>query len=458
MASSSRRRGVAVRSTGSAERWAAGSASPSAAARGSGGLGVNSHFDSGNIEVLDLSDPGDVRLAIIKDPYCETDATAHAQWFNFRVTGARGVPLTLHITNAGACSYPAAWEGYAACASHDLDAWFRVPTAYDAATGVLTIRHTPGADSIRYSYFPVYNFHRHMLLVSRMQTRPRVRLVMLAETLDGHDLDVLMLGEPGPGKRVVWIVARQHPGETQSEWFAEGLLERLTDPHDAVSRALLDGAVFYVVPNACPDGTWRGHLRTNAAGVNLNRAWDAPREDEAPEVFHIRRLMDDTGVDMLVDVHGDEEIPACFIAGAEGIPGWTGRLAGLQAKFSAAFSRASPDFQTKLGYEVDAPGQADMRICSNQARRAPPRRVPTPPPPPSCRRRRRRGRRRRADAAAPQIAQRFDCLAVTLEMPFKLTAADAGDPAGPGWGPERAKRFGGAMLGAVLDVLPDLRP
>ncbi len=29
-------------------------------------------------------------------------------------------------------------------------------------------------------------------------------------------------GEPGPDRRQVWIVARQHPGESMAEWFMEG--------------------------------------------------------------------------------------------------------------------------------------------------------------------------------------------------------------------------------------------
>lgn len=33
---------------------------------------------------------------------------------------------------------------------------------------------------------------------------------------------------------------------------------------------------------------------------------------------------------MLVDVHGDEELPYCFIAGSEGIPGWSDRMAMMQ--------------------------------------------------------------------------------------------------------------------------------
>jgi murein tripeptide amidase MpaA len=55
-------------------------------------------------------------------------------------------------------------------------------------------------------------------------------------------------------------------GESMAEWFADGLLERLTDKHDAIARHLLRDACVYVMPNVNPDGTWRGHLRTNAAG------------------------------------------------------------------------------------------------------------------------------------------------------------------------------------------------
>jgi murein tripeptide amidase MpaA len=53
-----------------------------------------------------------------------------------------------------------------------------------------------------------------------------------------------------------------------AEWFADGLLERLTDKHDAIARHLLRDACVHVMPNVNPDGTWRGHLRTNAAGAS----------------------------------------------------------------------------------------------------------------------------------------------------------------------------------------------
>jgi murein tripeptide amidase MpaA len=43
-----------------------------------------------------------------------------------------------------------------------------------------------------------------------------------------------------------------------AEWFAEGLLERLTaDSRDAEVAALLASAVLFIVPNMCPDGSVR---------------------------------------------------------------------------------------------------------------------------------------------------------------------------------------------------------
>ena len=53
----------------------------------------------------------------------------------------------------------------------------------------------------------------------------------------------------------------------------------------------------------------------------------------------------------------------------QGIPSFNEPMAELGKRFLRAFERATPDFQAKLGYEVDAPGQADMTIASNAVRR-----------------------------------------------------------------------------------------
>jgi murein tripeptide amidase MpaA len=36
----------------------------------------------------------------------------------------------------------------------------------------------------------------------------------------------------GGKKRVVWIIARQHPGESMASWWMEGFVRRLLDAQD----------------------------------------------------------------------------------------------------------------------------------------------------------------------------------------------------------------------------------
>ena len=48
-------------------------------ATNSKGLYINSNFDSGNIDVVDISDKSNIQLSIHEDPYCEVDERAHFQ-------------------------------------------------------------------------------------------------------------------------------------------------------------------------------------------------------------------------------------------------------------------------------------------------------------------------------------------------------------------------------------------
>ena len=96
-----------------------------------------------------------------------------------------------------------------------------------------------------------------------------------------------------------------------------------------MARLLRREATFHIVPNMNPDGSRRGHLRTNAVGINLNREWHDPSLEKSPEVFLVRRAMVEVGVDFAMDVHGDEAIAAVFLAGFEGIPSITERQSTL---------------------------------------------------------------------------------------------------------------------------------
>ncbi|MEL6112147.1 MAG: M14-type cytosolic carboxypeptidase [Pseudomonadota bacterium] len=382
-------------------------------------LSISSAFDGGNIAVIEAETPQTIRLAIEKDAHSD-----FYQWFYFRMTGARGEACEIKLENAGGASFTPGWNNYRAVASYDRDSWFRVDTDY--TDGTLTITHTPQSDCVWFAYFAPYSMERHHDLMGELTGLDGVEISVLGHTLDGQPLDLVTLREPASeamaaakDKLNLWITARQHPGETMAQWWIEGFLGRLTDRNDPVAAALLRRANFHVVPNMNPDGSRRGHLRTNAAGINLNREWHEPTLEKSPEVFYVRNKMDETGVDFALDVHGDENLPYNFIAGAEGTPGFDDVATDRLATFKKTLAAITPDFQTKFGYPVSKPGTANLAICTNQ------------------------------------MAARFGCLAMTLEMPFKDTA-DTPDR-DFGWSPERCKRLGEAHLDAIYRCLDILR-
>ena len=133
--------------------------------------------------------------------------------------------------------------------------------------------------------------------------------------------------------------------------------------------------------------------------------------------------MDRTGVDFAMDVHGDEAIAANFLAGFEGIPSWKqAQQDAVRRVQRRRWSRVSPDFQTDKGYEVAAPGKANLSMST------------------------------------AQLAERFGAVSMTLEMPFKDNA-DLPDPV-YGWSPDRCRLLARACLDALhamIDELADYR-
>lgn len=376
-------------------------------------IAISAAFDGGNIAIMRAERADDIELTIPRD-----NLSDFFQWFHFKLAGARGEDCVIRITGLQKSAYPDGWPGYRAVVSEDRVNWRRTGTDYDkdAGGGTLTIRVTPTRDNIWIAYFAPYSMERHHDLVARIGGAPGVRAEVIGKTLDGQDMDMLTMGE---GPINLWFTARQHPGETMAEWWMEGALERLVDAADPVACALRKQATLRIIPNMNPDGSRRGHLRTNAVGVNLNREWAAPSPERSPEVLCVLQRMDTARPDFALDVHGDESIPNNFIAGFEGIPSVTdAQLARLKA-YLEILKRISPDFQTEQGYAASAPGKANLTM------------------------------------ATTALAERFGCLSMTLEMPFK-DAAIAPDPV-HGWSPERSKTLGRDCLAACLEILPQLR-
>lgn len=365
---------------------------------------IFSNFESGNIHVVAANTPDDIQLTIPAD-----NQTEIAQWFHFRLESQPQQQHSFKILGLAKSAYPEGWQDYDVVASYDREEWFRIPAEFDGDT--LSFNVMPEYRSMYFAYFAPYSYDRHQDLLHGAQTHHRCQLETLGVTLDNNDISILTIGEPAEGKKNIWITGRQHPGETMAEWFIEGLLSRLLDETDTVGRALLDTAVFHIVPNMNPDGSIRGHLRTNAIGVNLNREWQTPSMERSPEVFLVRERMLATGVDMFLDIHGDEAIPYNFVAGSEGLPSYNEHIAELENTFKQALLTITPEFQDEIGYDKDEPGTANLTVGSNW------------------------------------VGEQFKCLSYTVEMPFKDHISHADELYG--WSPERSIAFGQDTLSAI---------
>jgi murein tripeptide amidase MpaA len=164
-----------------------------------------------------------------------------------------------------------------------------------------------------------------------------------------------------------------------------------------------------------PDGSIEGNLRTNFAGVDLNRSWLNPDKSKSPESFYIKEKMKEIGVDLFLDIHGDEDIPYAFIAGAEGNPSYNEKLANRDTAFRKAFANATDDFCIENGYDADLPGEGDLNIAANQ------------------------------------IGELFNCLSLTIEMPF--TDNKFQPDRRYGWSPKRSIALGEAVLSPILNAV-----
>jgi murein tripeptide amidase MpaA len=340
---------------------------------------ISHNFDSGSIAVIDTKDINNIQLELTTD---NNDNTM--QWFHFRCHTNAGLNHTIRILNAGDSSFSRAWNNYQALASYDKINWFRVPTQF--INNQLVINYTPTKDEISYAYFTPYDYARQQTFIKQVQQFEQCQHTQLANTIDNNSIDLLTIGKPDIDKKAIWIIARQHPGETMAQWFTEGLVNHLLS-QDNSSRQLLEKAVFYIVPNMNPDGSIKGNHRTNSHGLNLNRQWQNPSKTLCPEVYYVQEKMAQTGVDLLLDIHGDEEIPYNFIMPAKN----SCQIAAQGKQFKSNFMTATKEFQIEIDYDTFQNKQS--RCCGTTCGGKP-------------------------DTASKYVTNTFGCLALVLEMPF----------------------------------------
>ena len=86
------------------------------------------------------------------------------------------------------------------------------------------------------------------------------------------------------------VSSRVHPGESPSSFVFNGFLSFILRPDDPRAQVLRKKFVFKLIPMLNPDGVARGHYRTSARGLNLNRFYLNPDRALHPSIFAARSV------------------------------------------------------------------------------------------------------------------------------------------------------------------------
>lgn len=115
----------------------------------------------------------------------------------------------------------------------------------------------------------------------------------IGKTVGNNPIEVLTitdtLEKKPDNRKIIVIMARQHPGETQGSLVCEGVMTFLVSKK---AEWLRKNFVFKIIPMVNPDGVIFGNYRSNLMGFDLNRKWDVYDKDGCfPEVRSIKEYI-----------------------------------------------------------------------------------------------------------------------------------------------------------------------
>lgn len=299
-------------------------------------LAFSACFESGNLALAKSDSPTSYTLLLDFD----VNTSGYTQWFYFAVRGGyQGHRVTFRIANMSKAESlfsndrgmrPVVWSEKASrgwergCSdvSYYPNEHRRTNAHGEHSSVYYTLEFSYtfefNEDTVFFAYHYPYTYTYLQDFIAWLLGHPYISRFLhrgtLCRTIGGLTCDILEIGEDEPSKPLAVVTARVHPGESNSSWMVQGLLQFLCSP-DAEAQALRDACTWLVVPMLNPDGVVQGNYRCGLAGADLNRAFQNPHRALHPTVWHLKERLRGRRIDVYLDLHGHSKREGIFLYG-----------------------------------------------------------------------------------------------------------------------------------------------
>jgi hypothetical protein len=183
-------------------------------------------------------------------------------------------------------------------------------------------------ETIYFSYCFPYTFsdlQKYLSKLKGLRLDKMLRIESIGESLSGNKLHMLLITnfdssfEQIAHRPAVILTSRVHPGESNSSFVIQGVIDFLIDTKNPTSNELRKKFIFKIVPMLNPDGVINGNFRTSLIGKDLNRLWTDPRENISPCIYHtkemIKKTLQSREIFLFCDFHGHSNKNNFFLYG-----------------------------------------------------------------------------------------------------------------------------------------------
>ncbi len=347
-------------------------------------LAINSDFENGRLGQVEVLAKNQYRLHV-EGQKDQAGRNRQASWYYFRVDDARGQDLKFELVdlageynftpNAGAIT-----KDTPPFYSYDQKTWHPVEKfTYDQSGPAIRFEVHSTRPRVWIAHAPPYTNDNFAALLRSIRKHPTLTYTAIGKTPEGREMPLLTItdrGVPDAGKKVMWLMFRQHAWESGSSWTGEGFI-RFALSSDPTALAIRRGAILKILALCDPDGVAHGRVRFNGQGYDLNRNWDVDDPAKLPEITLQKKAIFawlDAGhrIDAFVTLHNTETNE--YIAGA---PDPTGKLLALVERFNRfweegkTFAAATKPRLLPASTEVGRPGRMNVVQGLYHARQIP---------------------------------------------------------------------------------------